>query len=117
MGYDPEVKEPSIDVVQKRVKVGRGTVQRIKEKEAATRLDSLTTIAQNLGVPVWRLLQGDNALSPAALEAATLYDKIADPEKRKSAMLTLNAYQPAAEVSTAAALSSAETKRARALSK
>ena len=73
MGYDPEVKEPSIDIVQKRVKVGRGTVQRIKEKEAATRLDSLTTIAQNLGVPVWRLLQGDDALSPAALEAAAAY--------------------------------------------
>lgn len=49
-------ENPSIDAVTARVKVGRGTVQRIKEGATATRLDILHTIAEALGVEVWQLL-------------------------------------------------------------
>lgn len=66
MGYAPGEKGPSIDAVQRRVGVGRGTVQRIKEKSAAAQLDSLTTIAAKLGVPVWKLLQPLDELPPPA---------------------------------------------------
>jgi transcriptional regulator with XRE-family HTH domain len=107
MGYASGEREPSIDVVTARVGVGRGTVQRIKEGSAATRLDSLATIADKLGVPVWRLLQQDGALSPAAIRAATLYDKIKREDDRKIVMHMLGALQRPEGVSIAAEPSSA----------
>lgn len=79
--------EPSIDEVQRAVKVGRGTVQRIKEGEAATRLSSLTTIAQNLGLPVWQLMMPEDTevqvLSPRALEVARVFDDLPAHRQRQ----------------------------------
>ena len=80
----PEGASLPLDVVQKRTGVGRGTVQRIKAGEAATQLDSLTTIASKLGVPTWRLLQNEGALSPRALLLAEMLDEIPDQADRDS---------------------------------
>ena len=87
MGADPDGKTPSIDVVRARVKVGRGTVQRIKDGEGGTRLDSLVAIAKSLGTPTWRLLlppDGPGQLSPEALAVARLYDQLAAQNDRYS---------------------------------
>jgi len=47
---------PSVDVVQQRTKVGRGTVQRIKEGETSIGVDTLLTIAKTFHIEVWQLL-------------------------------------------------------------
>lgn len=77
---------PSVDEVQSVVGVGRGTVQRIREGEAATRLSSLTTIAQHLGMPVWQLLLPESLellpLSPRAIEVGRVYDSL-PPQKQR----------------------------------
>ena len=62
-------ESPSLDDVQARVGVGRGTVQRIKEGESATRLSSLTAIAEKLDVPTWRLLQDEAVSVPDAAKS------------------------------------------------
>ena len=51
--------DPPIDAVQRLVKVGRGTVQRIKEGETSVGLDVITQIAANLRVEPWQLLVPD----------------------------------------------------------
>lgn len=48
--------DPSLDRAAKACKVGRGAVQRIKERDAATRLSSLQSIAGAFGIEVWQLL-------------------------------------------------------------
>lgn len=47
---------PSLDVVQKRTGVGRGTVQRIRDGDSATSLSILTKIAEAFGLEVWQLM-------------------------------------------------------------
>lgn len=49
-------KEPSLDAVVEATGVGRGTVQRIRDGEAATRLTSLNAIAEAFDIEVWQLL-------------------------------------------------------------
>lgn len=49
-------EDPSLDAVVKRTKIGRGTVQRIKAGDTATRLSSLEAIAKAFGIEVWQLL-------------------------------------------------------------
>lgn len=58
-------ESPSIDMVVARTKIGRGTIQRIREGEAATRIDSLTKIAEAFGLEVWQLMVP--SLDPKAL--------------------------------------------------
>lgn len=48
--------DPSIDAVQNKTRVGRGTIQRIRDGEAASRLSSLVTIAHAFKIEVWQLL-------------------------------------------------------------
>jgi hypothetical protein len=57
--------DPSLDKVAARTKLGRGTVQRIRDGEAATRISSLHTLAEAFKLEVWQLLVPD--LDPAAL--------------------------------------------------
>lgn len=59
------VDDPSLDTVARRTKVGRGTVQRIKAGDTATRLSSLEKIARAFGIEVWQLLVRE--LDPKAL--------------------------------------------------
>lgn len=90
--------DPSLDKVQKRTNIGRGTVQRIKEGDVSTRLDSLTTIAEAFGLPVWRLLHPELGAgttvdySTSALEVAQLYDRMG-PEDRQALHRLLQAFQ------------------------
>lgn len=57
---------PSIDVVTKRVAVGRGTVQRIKGGENSTGTDVLVAIAKAFKIQVWELLTPASAAAAAA---------------------------------------------------
>jgi hypothetical protein len=52
----PEGREPSIDDVTSRTKVGRGTVQRIKEGNTSCGLDVVTKISGAFGIEPWQLL-------------------------------------------------------------
>lgn len=96
LGHQPGDKAPSIDTVQRRVGVGRGTVQRIKEQSAATQLDSLITIAAKLGVPVWKLLQPASEVtapavaSPRALAVAALFDQLSPRDMQAVEALATN---------------------------
>lgn len=47
---------PSVDSVRARTKVGRGTVQRIKEGETSVGVDTLQSVAAAFGIEVWQLL-------------------------------------------------------------
>lgn len=47
---------PSVDAVQKRVKVGRGIVQRIREDKTNVQVESIRAIAQAFGLEAWQLL-------------------------------------------------------------
>lgn len=48
---------PTVDAVQRKTQVGRGTVQRIKEGSTSTGTDTLLAIADAFGVEPWELLQ------------------------------------------------------------
>lgn len=85
-------ENPSIDVVTARVKVGRGTVQRIKEGNTGTRLDIVHAIAVALGVEVWQLLVPDlqrNSLPTLAGEEPDVAARLAAIEQRLSALTPL----------------------------
>lgn len=47
---------PSIDAVRLRAKIGRGTVQRIKEGGTSVGIDVLATIAGEFKIDTWQLL-------------------------------------------------------------
>ena len=47
---------PTVDAVQRKTQVGRGTVQRIKEGSTSTGTDTLLAIADAIGVEPWELL-------------------------------------------------------------
>ena len=47
---------PTVDAVQRKTQVGRGTVQRIKEGSTSTGTDTLLAIADAFGVEPWELL-------------------------------------------------------------
>lgn len=49
-------ESPTVDAVQRRTKVGRGTVQRIKEGETSIGTDKLLAIADAFNVEPWTLL-------------------------------------------------------------
>lgn len=53
--------EPTIDAAMKRLKVGRGTVQRIRDAQTSVGLDVLRTISGEFGIEVWQLLQPPHA--------------------------------------------------------
>lgn len=91
------IEEPSLNDVQKRVGVGRGTVQRIKDGDTGTRIDSLAVIATKLGVEVWQLLhptlgKSGAPLSAGAMEIATLYERL-DPAARENLYRLLQSMQ------------------------
>lgn len=48
--------DPSIDKVQVKLKIGRGTVQRIRDGDTNVRVDTLQVIAKACGVEAWQLL-------------------------------------------------------------
>ncbi len=48
---------PTVDAVQRKTQVGRGTVQRIKEGSTSTGTDTLLAIADAFGVEPWELLR------------------------------------------------------------
>lgn len=52
----PGGKDPSIDDVTKKTKVGRGTIQRIKEGNTSCGLDVVTKLATAFGIDPWQLL-------------------------------------------------------------
>lgn len=92
---------PSINTVQARTKIGRGTVQRIRDRDTGTRLDSLIAIADAFGVEVWQLVHptlgrglGGN-LSEGAVEVAGLFERLS-PEGREHLRRLLQAMQPIA---------------------
>lgn len=67
------VDNPSVDAVQRKTKVGRGTIQRIKEGQTSVGLDNLDRIASAFQVSVWQLLVPEldpNSL-PALVESIT----------------------------------------------
>ena len=47
---------PTVDAVQRKTQVGRGTVRRIKEGSTSTGTDTLLAIADAFGVEPWELL-------------------------------------------------------------
>src|SRR5450830_549402 len=49
-------ENPPIDAVQRKTKVGRGTIQRIKEGATSIGIDKLHEIADAFNLPVWQLL-------------------------------------------------------------
>lgn len=49
-------EDPTLDAVAAKTKIGRGTIQRIKEGEAATRISSLQSIAEAFDIEVWQFL-------------------------------------------------------------
>ena len=69
------VESPTVDAVQLKTKVGRGTVQRIKEGQTSVGTDKLLAIAEAFGVEVWQLLRPDlksqNSLAPALATPGT----------------------------------------------
>lgn len=95
---------PSVDEVQSVVGVGRGTVQRIREGEAATRLSSLTTIADSLGLPVWQLLMPESVtllpLSARAIELGRVFDQLPAQRQRMLYLQVQIAQNPDADPST-----------------
>jgi hypothetical protein len=48
--------DPSIDKVRAKLKVGRGTVQRIRDGDTGIRVGTLEVIAKACGVEAWQLL-------------------------------------------------------------
>lgn len=50
-------ENPSLDVVAKRAKIGRGTVQRIRDAQTSVGLDVLHNIAAAFDMEVWELLR------------------------------------------------------------
>lgn len=60
LGYSADAR-PSIDAVMQKtkVKVGRGSVQRLREGTSTTYLDTVTEFARALKVEVWQLLVPD----------------------------------------------------------
>ena len=50
------VSAPSIDAVTRQTKIGRGTVQRIKEGNTSVGINVLRTIAERFKVEPWQLL-------------------------------------------------------------
>lgn len=50
---------PTVDAVQLKIKVGRGTVQRIKEGQTSIGTDTLLAIAEAFNLELWELLQPD----------------------------------------------------------
>lgn len=64
MGTD----DPSIDAVKRRTKVGRGTIQRIKEG-GNMELNSLAQLARDFRVHPWQLLAPPATSGPAATDA------------------------------------------------
>ena len=79
-------KTPSLDRMKDRVKIGRGIVQRIKDG-GGVELKSIVTIAENLGVPVWRLLHPETgALSgwtATTLSVASLCNRQEPSEQQR----------------------------------
>ena len=60
---------PTVDAVQRKTQVGRGTVQRIKEGSTSTGTDTLLAIADAFGVEPWELLQPQLGKKTATLDA------------------------------------------------
>jgi len=52
-------ESPTVDAVQLKTKVGRGTVQRIKEGQTSIGTDKLLAIAEAFDLELWKLLQPD----------------------------------------------------------
>lgn len=52
-------EKPTLDAVLKKAKLGRGTLQRIRDGDAAVRISSLLAVAEAFGVEVWQLLLPD----------------------------------------------------------
>lgn len=50
------IPAPSVDAVQSKTKVGRGTIQRIKEGETSVGVDTLQSIAKAFSIEVWQLM-------------------------------------------------------------
>ena len=65
MGTGP----PTVDAVQRKTQVGRGTVQRIKEGSTSTGTDTLLAIADAFGVEPWELLHPQLGKQTATLVA------------------------------------------------
>lgn len=61
-----------INEVHRQTKVGRGTIQRIKEGGNVT-LDSLQAVADALRVEPWQLLVKDAQAAPSAAEPSPIY--------------------------------------------
>jgi len=54
-------ESPSVDAVTKRLGIGRGTVQRIKEGETSVGTEKLVEIAKAFDLEVWELLKPPGA--------------------------------------------------------
>lgn len=80
--------EPTVDSVQAKTGVGRGTVQRIKEGQTSVGTDKLTQIAEAFGLEAWQLLvpglhapdhlPSDQPFSQEAQRIAHWFDKLPD---------------------------------------
>lgn len=90
MGSD----EPTVDSVQIRTGIGRGTVQRIKEGETSIGTDKLKQISEAFGLEVWQLLvpglrlpddpaADEHLISAAAMRLAVHFDDMLEPSQRK----------------------------------
>ena len=85
---------PTVDVVQERLDVGRGTVQRIKKGETSVGTDILVQIAGKFGLEAWQLLVPglklpdeapvpEHALSAAAMRLAVHFDDMLTTQQAK----------------------------------
>lgn len=92
------VEDAGVDAVFARckragVEIGRGTVQRLKEGETSSRLNSLVALSETFGIEVWQLLAPEleprtsapSDFSPEATELATQFDEIEDRKARARA--------------------------------
>lgn len=84
---------PTIDAVQARLEIGRGTVQRIKAGETSVGTDTLKQIAERFGIEVWQLLlpglklpdQDDQqALTRRAVNLAIFFDKLPEDDATRA---------------------------------
>lgn len=118
---------PSINTVQARTKIGRGTVQRIRDRDTGTRLDSLIAIAAALlaiAAPAaaqlhkcttqdGRTIYSDRPCSASAASAPITARPIAAPTQRDAAAAAArraSAAEAAREIDRRQAVAAAQTR-------
>jgi transcriptional regulator with XRE-family HTH domain len=76
----------SLDLIAEKTKAGRGSIQRIKERQASPRLDTLELVAKAFDIEVWQLLtpnlSAGPSLTPRTMRAAQIMDKLSSDKRQ-----------------------------------